>query len=271
MIRSFNFMPLLKKEFMKRIFVFAIFFVAISCKEPKKEAQQKTLLTAQEIIDKTIETAGGERYLHNKIQFTFRGKQYESERNKWQFSYKRITVDSLGNKTVDELTNKGFNRTLNDVAVQLPDSLQTKYGNSVNSVHYFAYLPYGLNDKAVNKRLLGTTTIKNEPYYKIEVTFNEEGGGEDFEDVYVYWIHKENFTADYLAYKFHVNGGGLRFREAFNPRVVNGIRFVDYNNYKPKEKNVTVYELDSLFEAGALELLSKILLENVQVSLKNTN
>ncbi|MEM9686700.1 MAG: DUF6503 family protein, partial [Bacteroidota bacterium] len=71
---------------------------------------------------------------------------------------------------------------------------------------------------------------------------------------------------DYLAYEFHVNGGGLRFREAYNIRTVNGIRFVDYNNFKPKTKNTNIYDLDNSFENGELELLSEIILEDVEVS-----
>lgn len=89
-----------------------------------------------------------------------------------------------------------------------------KYYNSVNSVHYFAYLPQGLNDKAVQKELLGEVVLKGEPYYKVRVTFAQEGGGNDYEDVFIYWFHKQKFTMDYLAYEFHVDGGGMRFREA---------------------------------------------------------
>ncbi|MCB0376061.1 MAG: hypothetical protein KDD04_09105 [Sinomicrobium sp.] len=91
-------------------------------------------------------------------------------------------------------------------------------------------------------------------------------GGEDFEDVYLYWVDKESFTTDYLAYEFHVNGGGLRFREAYNVRTVGGIRFVDYYNFKPKDKNVILDDLDRLFDRGELELLSEIILEDISVA-----
>ena len=67
----------------------------------------------------------------------------------------------------------------------LADSTRSKLSNAVNSVHYFAYLPYGLNGSAVHKELLGTTTLKNKEYYKIRVTFSEAGGGEDYEDVFM--------------------------------------------------------------------------------------
>jgi hypothetical protein len=111
------------------------------------------------------------------------------------------------------------------------------------------------------------TNIKNELYFKIKVTFGQEGGGTDFDDEFLYWIHKTNFTVDYLAYSYATNGGGIRYREAYNPRVIEGIRFVDYNNYKPSNLEFSLDELSVLFEKGALKLLSKIETENVRVSI----
>ena len=102
--------------------------------------------------------------------------------------------------------------------------------------------------------------------YKIKVTFDQENGGVDFEDTYIYWFNKETYAPDYLAYEFHVDGGGIRFREAFNERFVNNIRFVDYNNLKPKNKEASLYEIESLFVKGELKLLSKIELDSIKVS-----
>jgi Family of unknown function (DUF6503) len=109
--------------------------------------------------------------------------------------------------------------------------------------------------------------IKGEPYFKIGVKFAKEGGGQDFEDEFVYWIHKENYTMDYVGYSYTTDGGGIRFREAYNAREVNGIRFVDYNNYKPSLLEADLTDLDELFEKGELILLSKIETESVGVVL----
>ena len=127
---------------------------------------------------------------------------------------------------IDGLTNDGFERFINLKKQTLSDADSTKYANSVNSVHYFSVLPFGLNDKAVHKKLLPSSTIKGKEYYKVEVTFSENGGGEDFEDVFIYWIGKQDFLVDYLAYSYHTNGGGKRFRVLKEAIVKNGIRFV---------------------------------------------
>ena len=132
-------------------------------------------------------------------------------------------------------------------------------------------LPFGLNAPAAKKKLLGELSIKGEVYYKILVSFDQVGGGVDYEDVFVYWVHKKSFTVDYFAYSYKVDGGGMRFREAYNPRQVNGIRFVDYNNYKPLKADVSVTAIDALFEAGALKLLSKIETERIEVQHAGAN
>lgn len=226
--------------------------------------KREVAVDAQDIIDKAIVQAGGERYYSSKIEFDFRDKNYCALRNKGDFKLERTSVNNTI-VTTDIVSNAYFIRLENEVQVNLPDTTKTKLANSVNSVHYFSVLPYGLNDKAANKTYLKEVTIKGKPYHKIKVTFSQEGGGTDFDDVFIYWIDTNTYHVDYLAYEFHVNGGGLRFREAYNERIVNGIRFVDYNNYKPKDKNAKLYQLDVLFENSRLELLSKIKLENLNV------
>jgi superfamily I DNA/RNA helicase len=242
----------------KLIYVVAICLLIVACKT-------ETPLTAQEIVDKTIEVSGGEKYLNAEIDFDFRDMHYRSVREGGKFQYERQFQDSIGT-IKDVLNNDGFQRFVNDELAEIPDSMAVKYTASVNSVHYFALLPYGLNDDAVNKSSLGEVTIKNKVYHKIKVTFSQEGGGEDYEDVFVYWIDAETFKADYIAYSYIEDDGvGIRFREAYNERMVNGLRFVDYNNYKSEDATMDLLGLDKAFESGSLKLLSKIELENIVV------
>ena len=97
------------------------------------------------------------------------------------------------------------------------------------------------------------------------MTFDEEDGGEDFDDIYIYWIDKETFKPDYLAYQFSVNKGGIRFREAFNERIINGIRFVDYKNYG-LDGNLSVYEAEEKYINQELPLKSTITLKEINVN-----
>ena len=72
---------------------------------------------------------------------------------------------------------------------------------------------------------------------------------------------------DYLAYSYETDGGGIRFRAAYNPREINGLRFQDYVNYKPQGLDVALKDLDYLYEQGSLIEVSKIELENVKVKI----
>lgn len=251
---------------MKNFVVVFLILITVSCKDTVENK-----LSAQEIIDKSIAVSGGvDLYENSQIAFNFRGRDYISEVEGKRKTLKRMQKNDTVN-LLDVLSSSGFERYQNDTLLTLHDTIARKYSNSVNSVHYFSKLPYGLNDIAVNKELLTETEIKGKPYYRVKITFNQESGGDDFDDTYIYFFNKHTFKPDYLAYDFHVNGGGMRFREAYNERYVNGIRFVDYNNMKPIDGGVSVLQVDSLFNTNRLELLSKIELKNVRVTSDSYN
>ena len=247
---------------MRNLFFFVVLAFA-SCQ------QNNIPLTAQQIIDKSIVASGADKVANGQIEFKFRDKEYAAVRENGLFRLFRSFKDEKLGMVSDGVLNNGFERHVNGHLFKVPDSMAVKYTSSVNSVHYFSVLPYGLNDAAVKKKLLPEVNINSKPYYKVQISFSEEGGGEDFEDVFIYWINKTSFKIDYLAYSFHVNGGGKRFREAYNERVVNGIRFVDYNNYKATNASTKLENLDKAFENNELIKLSEINLENVSVVIKD--
>jgi len=242
-----------------RYFIFFTVVLLVSC----KPNQQKPL-TVQEIIDRSMQVSGSAIVANAVISFDFRDKSYKATRNSGKFKLERTALND-GVAVRDVLSNEGFKRYQNDMPVAVADSMVSRYSNAVNSVHYFSVLPFGLNDKAVKKKLLPEMTIKGKEYYKIEIRFEEEGGGEDFDDVFIYWIDKQGFKVDYLAYLFHVNGGGIRFRELKEQCIRNGVRFVDYNNYKALNSRVTLMDLDKAYEADQLKKVSEIVLKNIKV------
>lgn len=224
----------------------------------------KPNFTAQEIVDNSIEQANLNSLNSATLSFSFRGNQYKAIRNKGAFELIKVVKNDTA-IIKDVLFNDGFKRYVNDSLVALSEKDKNRFSNSVNSVHYFAVLPYGLNDKAVQKKILAPVVIKGKAYYKVQVTFTKEGGGEDFDDVFIYWFAKDNFQLDYLAYKYHTNGGGVRFRAIKEEKTVNGIRFLDYDNYKPLDKEIDFYTLDKLYEEGKLKKLSEIVLSNITI------
>ena len=222
--------------------------------------------SAQSILAMAIEKTGMDLLKSASVSFDFRARHYTYTRKKGVYRYERIFKDEDGNAITDVLDNTGFLRLTNGDTSAVEDKKVKAYANSVNSVIYFAFLPFSLNDPAVISDYLGKVKLKGKEYHKIRVTFKQENGGDDFQDVFVYWFDTENYRMDYLAYEYHTDEGGMRFREAFNPREVNGVLFQDYKNYKPKEKGTVKLEaIDQAYESGALELLSEIVLENVKM------
>jgi hypothetical protein len=239
---------------------FFYFLFLIGCTPSEKK------LTAQQVIDKTILFSGADKVDASEISFKFRDKVYSATRKNGSFRlFRSFTKDSAA--IAEVLTNYGYERRINAQVVQVADSMVPRYRNSINSVHYFSVLPFGLNDKAVQKKLLKPTTLMGKEYYKVQVTFSKNGGGEDFEDVFIYWVGKEDFLIDYLAYSYHTNNGGKRFRVLKEQCVKNGIRFVDYHNYKPLRKTISLIDIDKAFENKQLTKVSEIILEDINVRL----
>lgn len=250
---------------------FVIFMLA--CKnEPQsnnQEAAAKATSTtetpelnkADEIVKDAIATHGGKNYDTAYYAFTFRKKRYSFRNTSGSYVY-TMTEEKPKETIIDSLTKKGLTRHINGTSMELSQKDHFKYTEALNSVIYFATLPHKLKDEAVQKEYLGQTTIKDQTYDIVKVSFAQKGGGVDFEDVFLYWFHTDRKTMDYLAYEYHTNTGGIRFRSAYNTRTIDGIIFQDFINYKAK-LGTDLKQLPTLYEKGKLEELSKIEVEDV--------
>lgn len=223
---------------------------------------------ARRVIDRAILAHYGRVPDTLDVTFRFRNRNYRIHRRGGEYAYGRDYPDTLADGRVqtvrDELTNDGLARTVDGVAVELTAKERGAAARAVNSVRYFFLLPYGLNDPAVNARLLDTTTIDGRTYDRVRVTFDRAGGGRDYEDVYHHYFNRETGELDYLAYNFAVNGGGVRFREATNKRRLGGVLFQDYVNYG-LDGDTALARVERRFANGELRQLSRI--ENVSIVL----
>lgn len=241
-----------------------LFFIScilcFSCgkiKEGFKESEK-----AQEIVDKAIKAHGGKLFLHSKIAFDFRGDHYVIKRDSNYYRFERIQLTKKKDEIVDIIDNEGFERIFNDRGVYLSKMEQNKYRDQLNSVVYFALLPYRLNDPAVIKGYLGENKVKNKTYHKVKIGFEKDGGGDHHEDIFYYWFEKETYLLKYFAY----SEGGKRFRAAINTRDIGGIIFNDYINYEaPEEGDLPLQDYHRLYEQDKLPELSRIELKNIEV------
>ena len=241
----------------------------LSCSQQKEETLASSENSSTKELPDTVRHALEAQGLIQKdsfrIAFDFRDKHYRARINQGEYDYFREFSDSTGAKVVDHRHNQGFVRTIDGDTIALAPKKAQAYSESVNSVVYFALLPYFLKDPAVQYQDLGIVEVEGEDYYKYQVTFRKEDGGTDHDDIFIYWFHAKTHVLDYLAYSYTRNGGGVRFRKAYNPRTVEGIRLVDYINYKHENPKFPVEQTDKAFEQGKLEEVSRIDLENAEV------
>lgn len=213
------------------------------------------------IINKSIAFYGMDKLDGKTIDFDFREKHFTVKLNKGNYVYESVFKDSLGS-VKDRLTNDGFTRERDGVAVKLSTKDSIKFSESLNSVVYFAFLPLKLKDKAVNAKFLRTVPIKGKDYNQIEVTFGKQGGGSHFDDVFYYWFDAKDHSMDYFAY----SKGGNRFRAA-NGLIKSGDLYLqNYINLEAaanEKRDLKDYHIS--FEQDKLKKLSEITLENLEV------
>ncbi|MEL7123753.1 MAG: DUF6503 family protein [Bacteroidota bacterium] len=256
--------------------LFAMVLLVFACQSKENESDTAEALgvgnmedsPAKQLINEVIDAHGGEKYENIRVEFDFRNRHYITDRNNGVYQNERIFKDENGAMVRDVMTNDSFERYMNGEKTTLTEKNQAAYRNSINSVIYFTLLPYFLNDPAVKMEMLDSNTFAGVTYQKVKVTFQQEGGGKDFEDEFVYWINGQTKTMDYLAYNYLTDGGGARFRSAYNIRMVNGIRFANYVNFKPPTKRRDIENFDQLYVNDQLIELSRIENENISVTIR---
>ena len=255
-----------------------IWLIFYACAE--KEATGNTsfltsadALSASQIIEEAIQKNGLENFDSTAVSFRFRDKWYRYQRLNGRFNYERWWVDSIsGERVRDVLDNDSLVRYIDGVEIPLEAKKRTAYANSVNSVVYFAFMPWALGDPSVEADFTGIDTIKGEPFLHLTIGFIPQDG-HDHSDSYEYWLAPKDYDIRYLAYA-HPSGRAPRFREAFNSRWIEGFRVRDYRNYTvPDNKELQVNLLADKYEEEDLVLLSVIehdhfQLENIEARRK---
>lgn len=258
----------------KLLLIFTSLLLVVSCAEKPDEVKEESAdefvavkpQNVEAIIDSVYRKSGVEKINQSDIYFKFRKFDFAYVQGSGGLERSRSFLNDEGNRIVDLWRGDSVIRTVNGEKIELSEKKENAYKNSINSVFYFGYLPKALKDPAVNSDLIDTVQIKNKDYYKIKVTFDEEGGGEDYHDIFLYWIGVEDYAFDYLAYQYFTNDGGIRFRAVDKITEVDGIEFRDYLNYAPKENLMNDYfNVDQVYENDGLEVVSEIRLEEIVV------
>jgi len=245
------------------ILVTGLLGVAWGCQSPPRPS-------ARAVVDSAIAAHGGPVLDRAVVSFDFRGDNYRLTHREGRFHYRRSFTDSLDHDVVEGLTNDGPYRVTDGDTTNLTEAEKATVETDVNSVAYFALLPAPLDDPAAQPEYRGRDTIDGRPYHRIKVTFRRDGGGQDWQDEFMYWFHKDTYAMDYLAYAYGLGPDdeetGTRFREAYNVRRRHGVRMSDYRNYTVDTlASDRLHRYPDLRAQNALELVSHIALDSIRV------
>ena len=223
------------------------------------------------LVQKAQAAHGSDALEGATFHFTFRGDPFTARREGGQFRYTRTTRDEQGREVVDILNNDGLARTVDGETAIIPEDERGSLETALNSVVYFATLPAALSDPAVQARALGPDSVAGEPYDKLEVTFAQEGGGRDWEDRYLYWVHPQRGTLDYLAYSYALapgadgpNDTGHRFRRVIGTSEAGPFRVQDYANLTA-DSLASLDDYPRAFDEGRTFEVSEVRTENARL------
>lgn len=227
------------------------------------------------LIEAARQAHGASALNHAEVRFSFRGTPFTLERHGGRFRYARTRTDSLGRSVTEVVDNNGTRRLVEGGEEQLSEAERQAVATAVNSVAYFALLPYPLADPAVQARALGRDSVEGAPYEAVEVTFAQDGGGADWEDRYLVWLHPERHTMDYLAYTYEPTPGdtsrtetGHRFRRVIGVTEIpvdgDTVRFQDYANLTA-DSLAQLEDYPEALAAGRTIPVSEVILDSVRV------
>ncbi|MDX1409265.1 MAG: DUF6503 family protein, partial [Saprospiraceae bacterium] len=153
------------------LFIGLTLVVLAACNGSRTKESVESSDKAQQVIDSAIAAMGGHLLDTAVISFDFRDRSYRYERMGGIFAFHRIFIDPQKDTLLDILTNDGLKRWINGIEADITAERTQAYSNSVNSVIYFALLPYGLNDPAVIKSYEGEVDIRGKAYHQVRVAF----------------------------------------------------------------------------------------------------
>ena len=225
------------------------------------------------LLERAREAHGSAALDRAEVRFSFRGTPFVLHRDGGAFRYARTTTDSLSRTVEEVVDNDGAHRFADGAEVALDADEAAALATAVNSVAYFALLPAPLADAAVRARSLGPGAVGGEPFDRVGVTFARDGGGEDWDDRYVYWLRPDGRIA-YYAYSYEPDPAdtsrtetGTRFRALLDERRVGGVLFQDWRNLTADSVGA-LEAYAAAHDAGRTFAVSEVVLDSVRVRIE---
>jgi len=222
-------------------------------------------ITAEELLEKTIETLGKRALYNSELSFMEREISYTSLRSKYQYEYTmKRSVDTIN--YFAKSYNGGFEYTENGVPVSY-GATSGQLEKDLIDLNQFMILPANFeNDNAVLLNLKNDISIDGIEYYVLHISFKNQMPT-DLAGNYNLYIAKDTYEIDFIGYDSLATEGRFFLKEAFNKRVLNGVSFSDYRTYISQKNISTIDSLPVLLGKNQLVLRNPLVIKNINVKL----
>lgn len=231
-------------------------FLALGC-------SQKQELSAIDILKKSAENSGYDRFINSKITFDIKDFHYTINRKHNDVVY---TVERTKDSINYLATYNNGQAAYFINSEQQPAGTYELFTNfRLEGLVNTLSIPHIFFDYGVKARRVDDVEIRNIQYYSLYVTITNPDK-EKPDDVFILYINKESFLVDYFADNYQLTNNKNLFRRLYNSRVVEGIRFYDHYVFISRVEDTPLEDLYKNFNIGAVLSTNNFQLENITVT-----
>ena len=234
--------------------------------QPDAESETSALALLP-IVAKAIKFHGGDVYEHSAVslKITSLSGSFDivSRRQGPGFDY--TVTGKVGRNQVERrvhYTNDTLEQWENGEPVELDEEAARRARAYVDARVFFPFLPYALKGGDIHFEDQGLEAWDGRGLQRVKVTFTPDTSN-DADDSYLFWFDPDTGQLEQFGYDFN---GGIRFRKAISFMRVGGLLFSTQENYAVDGDRVPVDTLNPEYVAEEMELLSTVVLSNIEVT-----
>ena len=217
------------------------------------------------IVAKSIEFHGGDVFEHSAVSLTITSLSGSfdivSRRQGPGFDYTVTRKVGQFERRV-RYTNDTLEQWDNGEPVQLDEQAAGQARAYVDARVFFPFLPFALKGGDIYFEDQGLEAWDGRELQRVKVTFTP-GTSNDADDSYLFWFDPDTGQLEQFGYDFD---GGIRFRKAISFTRVGGLLFSTQENYAVDGGRIPVDTLNPEYVAEEMELLSTVVLSNIDVT-----
>lgn len=242
-----------------RTLIVAIILLLFSCNNEQS-------LSGEDLLNRAIEVSGGDSFFHSTISFDAQGMRYTMERdgNIANFTSERQVDTTYYKATYRNGYQQYF---VNGVEQEESFSSRKFISSRLEGFLYLTSIPHVFNQTAVIVNRKEDVVIRNKTYQVLHITFTKLPEDDPGNEFYLY-IDPVSGYVEFRAEKLDLDGETNLLKKAYNPRIIEGIRFVDYKVFTTRDTTMLLSDYYKAYDIPNLIPIGDIEYTNIEVELK---